>query len=81
MRPYVKARYSKHFEISEEALTWLGERTAILLDLVALICEARTSYLQRAKSMPRREVGNVNCASLFYQHEQIYSWWRIITCT
>ncbi|WP_165222134.1 nucleotidyltransferase and HEPN domain-containing protein [Affinirhizobium pseudoryzae] len=50
---YVKARYSKHFYISEEALTWLGERTAILLDLVALICEAHTSYLQRANSMPR----------------------------
>ncbi|KAA3509723.1 HEPN domain-containing protein, partial [Agrobacterium rosae] len=28
---YVKARYSKHFEISEEALVWLGERTAHLL--------------------------------------------------
>lgn len=23
---YVKARYSKHYEISEEALSWLGER-------------------------------------------------------
>ena len=31
---YVKARYSKHFEISEEALVWLGERTAHLLELV-----------------------------------------------
>lgn len=26
---YVKARYSKHYEISEEALTWLAERASI----------------------------------------------------
>lgn len=31
---YVKAHYSKHFEISEEALTWLDRRTAELLKLV-----------------------------------------------
>jgi len=27
---YVKARYSKHYQIGEEALVWLGERTAKL---------------------------------------------------
>ncbi len=37
---YVKARYSKHYAISEEALTWLGERTAELLRLVEEICHA-----------------------------------------
>ncbi len=35
---YVKARYSKHFEISEETLVWLGERTAHLLELVKVVC-------------------------------------------
>src|SRR3546814_12605591 len=27
---YIKARYSKHFRISEEELTWLGDRFATL---------------------------------------------------
>jgi uncharacterized protein len=36
---YVKARYSKHFEISEEALAWLADQTALLLDLVKTVCE------------------------------------------
>jgi predicted nucleotidyltransferase len=35
---YVKARYSPHYEISEEALTWLLERTAVLQDLVETAC-------------------------------------------
>ncbi|MBY5410901.1 HEPN domain-containing protein [Rhizobium leguminosarum] len=35
---YVKARYSKHYEISEEALGWLHERTTILLGLVRTVC-------------------------------------------
>ncbi|MCQ1856319.1 HEPN domain-containing protein, partial [Neorhizobium galegae] len=29
---YVKARYSKHYEISEEARTWLGARSTFLLE-------------------------------------------------
>lgn len=41
---YVKARYSKHFEISEEALAWLQARTAELLKLVEAVC---TEYLDR----------------------------------
>ncbi|MFN7023761.1 MAG: nucleotidyltransferase and HEPN domain-containing protein [Pseudorhizobium sp.] len=44
---YVKARYSKHFEISEEALLWLGERTKVLHDLAQLVCE---EYLVRLRS-------------------------------
>ena len=36
---YVKARYSKHFKISEEALLWLTERTAVLYELVQQVCE------------------------------------------
>jgi len=41
---YVKARYSKHFEIGEEALAWLLERTAVLLDLVQGVC---SEHLER----------------------------------
>jgi hypothetical protein len=44
---YVKARYSKHYEISEEALTWLGERTTVLLDLVRMVC---SEHLEKLKS-------------------------------
>ncbi|WP_353646339.1 nucleotidyltransferase and HEPN domain-containing protein [Mesorhizobium sp. WSM2239] len=35
---YVKARYSKHYAISAEALVWLGERTAELHRVVENIC-------------------------------------------
>jgi hypothetical protein len=42
---YVKARYSKHFEISEEALAWLGGRTADLHERVKLVCEEHLARL------------------------------------
>lgn len=35
---YVKARYSKHFDISVEALNWLEERTGLLLEQVKEAC-------------------------------------------
>mgnify|MGYP001549395896 CR=1 FL=1 len=38
---YVNARYSPHYKISDEELTWLGERVAVLQDLVRRICEER----------------------------------------
>ena len=44
---YVKARYSKYFEISEEALTWLGERTAALLGVIKKVCEEHLEKLRR----------------------------------
>ncbi|PVE49712.1 nucleotidyltransferase and HEPN domain-containing protein [Rhizobium rhizogenes] len=44
---YVKARYSKHFEISEEALVWLGERTAHLLELVKVVCDEHIQKLEQ----------------------------------
>ena len=44
---YVKARYSKHFEISEEALIWLGDRTALLHQLVKEVCEEHLARLER----------------------------------
>ncbi|WP_457588726.1 nucleotidyltransferase and HEPN domain-containing protein [Ensifer canadensis] len=36
---YVKARYSKHYQISEEALSFLIERTQVLHALVKTVCE------------------------------------------
>ncbi len=44
---YVKARYSKHYEISEEALVWLGERTAILHQLVEQACKEHLETLEQ----------------------------------
>ncbi|RUX10562.1 HEPN domain-containing protein [Mesorhizobium sp. M8A.F.Ca.ET.059.01.1.1] len=45
---YVKARYSKHYAIGEEALVWLGERTDELHRLVEEICRARLAQLKEA---------------------------------
>jgi hypothetical protein len=45
---HVKARYSKHFEIAEEALSWLLERTEHLLRVVEIICTGRLGELERA---------------------------------
>ncbi|WP_436112460.1 nucleotidyltransferase and HEPN domain-containing protein [Neorhizobium tomejilense] len=44
---YVKARYSKHYEISEEALSWLGERTSLLLAMVKDVCTEHLKMLER----------------------------------
>ena len=44
---YVKARYSKHYEISEGALHWLVERTEHLHRLVQQVCEERLASLER----------------------------------
>ncbi|MEH7834455.1 MULTISPECIES: nucleotidyltransferase and HEPN domain-containing protein [Rhizobium] len=44
---YVKARYSEHFEITDEALIWLGERTATLLELVKIVCFEHLKKLER----------------------------------
>lgn len=38
---YVNARYSPHYEISDEELRWLGTRVAKLQDLVKEVCEQR----------------------------------------
>lgn len=42
---YVKARYSKHFEITDEALAWLIEQTEHLHRLVERICKERLAEL------------------------------------
>jgi len=42
---YVKARYSKHYVIDEEELTWLGERVEQLGQVVHAICSERIEQL------------------------------------
>ncbi|HJS08223.1 MAG TPA: HEPN domain-containing protein, partial [Pirellulales bacterium] len=44
---YVKARYSKQFEITDEALAWLIERAEHLHGLVEAICTERLTALAR----------------------------------
>ncbi|MFN3727346.1 MAG: HEPN domain-containing protein [Allosphingosinicella sp.] len=42
---YVKARYSKHFRISDEELTWLGEQVEELGRIVHAVCSERIAQL------------------------------------
>ena len=44
---YVKARYSKHFRITEEELRWLGERVQELGRAVYAICSERIAALEQ----------------------------------
>lgn len=43
---YVKARYSKHYRISDEELTWLSKRVGVLGQAVQVICEERINALE-----------------------------------
>jgi len=43
---YVKARYSAHYKISAEELTWLGERVEELGRVVMTLCNERIAELQ-----------------------------------
>ncbi|UYY59301.1 nucleotidyltransferase and HEPN domain-containing protein [Sphingomonas sp. S2-65] len=45
---YVKARYSKHYRITEEELAWLGERVEVLGQAVQVICEERIAALEKS---------------------------------
>jgi uncharacterized protein len=45
---YVKARYSKHYRISEDELSWLGERVEELGSVVQTICMERIESLARS---------------------------------
>jgi predicted nucleotidyltransferase/HEPN domain-containing protein len=45
---YVKARYSKHYRITEEELRWLGERVEELGRAVHAICAERIAALETA---------------------------------
>lgn len=43
---YVNARYSPHYEISDEELRWLGERVSELKKLVKAVCENRLAIIE-----------------------------------
>jgi len=45
---YVKARYSKHYRISESELAWLGERVEALGRVVQVICEEHIAAIERS---------------------------------
>jgi predicted nucleotidyltransferase/HEPN domain-containing protein len=45
---YVKARYSKHYRISESELAWLGERVEALGRVVQVICDEHIAALERS---------------------------------
>ena len=45
---YTKARYSKHYRISEEELTWLGERVEELGRVVHQVCSECIAELEKA---------------------------------
>jgi predicted nucleotidyltransferase/HEPN domain-containing protein len=45
---YTKARYSKHYRISEEELTWLGERVEELGRVVHQVCTDKIAELEKA---------------------------------
>jgi predicted nucleotidyltransferase/HEPN domain-containing protein len=45
---YVKARYSRHYRISDDELAWLGARVEVLRQLVRELCEARIAELAEA---------------------------------
>ncbi len=45
---YTTARYSKHYKISEEELTWLGERVEELCRVVHKVCSESVSALEAA---------------------------------
>jgi predicted nucleotidyltransferase/HEPN domain-containing protein len=49
---YVKARYSKHYEISAEQLDWLAKRVDELGAVVHTICTERLSALEAKLSAP-----------------------------
>lgn len=49
---YVKARYSKHYTISEEELTWLGTQVEELGRVVHIVCSEKIAALEAAAGRP-----------------------------
>lgn len=43
---YVKARYSRHYRITDEELEWLASRVAVLANLVEGVCQERLKTLR-----------------------------------
>ncbi|WP_375188825.1 nucleotidyltransferase [Sphingobium yanoikuyae] len=49
---YVKARYSKHYKISEAELSWLGKQVEELGRVVHEVCAERIAELKRTAGVP-----------------------------
>lgn len=47
---YIKARYSREFQIDAEELAWLGERVSLLRDTVRALCAARMVELENLQN-------------------------------
>jgi len=47
---YVKARYSRHYRVTADELTWLLDRVGILQALVGEVCAARIEALRQASA-------------------------------
>jgi predicted nucleotidyltransferase/HEPN domain-containing protein len=45
---YVKARYSRHYRISDDQLAWLSERVQLLQSIVRDLCDMRNAELAKA---------------------------------
>jgi uncharacterized protein len=45
---YVKSRYSRHYKINDEELAYIGERVALLRDIVVEACEDRLKEMRIA---------------------------------
>jgi len=45
---YVKARYSRHYRISDDQLAWLSSRVELLRTIVREVCEERIATLEEA---------------------------------
>lgn len=54
---YVKARYSRHFEITREALQWLAERVSELIDRIEMICRSRLEKLRSEANTADQQAG------------------------
>lgn len=46
-RAYIDARYSEHFQISQEELTWLSQEVGRLKDVVNVLCQRHLRSLQQ----------------------------------
>lgn len=44
----MKARYSKHYRISDDELAWLGARVEALGRVVQVMCEEQIAALERS---------------------------------
>jgi HEPN domain-containing protein len=45
---YIKARYSRHYRVTEDELAWLGERVEALGKVVETVCLERIEELERS---------------------------------